>query len=193
MKTKQITLFAICTALMLIIGYIFEAILPFGFMATYISPSPAEGLLIFLIMVSSLKGAYITLTTYILVLFTLKGLSPILINEIALILSANVTIILFYITYKKMKMPFIKSALITILSNTAIMTLSNAYFITPSFVKQVWTTYSSAFPGMSFGKVIQYVSTPLPAGGGILHGSLVKYGACFGLAKAAQKTYLIKK
>ena len=189
MTTKKITLLAISVSLMLVIGYIFEIIIPFGFMATYVNPSPAEGFLIFLIIILGFKSALIAFLCYFIILFSLKGISPLLINEIALLISGSFTMILFYFLYKKYNLSLIYSALISILLNTIIMSLINAYFITPSFIKQIWTTYVKAFPNQSFATMLKYVSMPLPLGAGILHGSLIKYTLCFILALGAIKSY----
>ena len=185
-NNKKIPLLAISASLMLIIGYIFEVLLQWPFLGTYIKPSPAEGLLIFLVMLLGIKNAFVTLIIYCLMLFTFKGFSPTLVDEFALIASATLTISIFNFTYNKKKLGFLKASISTIFLNTIIMTLLNAYFISPTFVKNVWATYKTAFPSMSFAQVLKWVIIP-PAG--ILHGNLIKYILCFVLAALANKTF----
>ncbi len=186
-NNKQIPLLAICASIMLIIGYIFEVLLKWPFLGTYVTPSPAEGILIFIVMLFGVKKALTTFAVYCTILFIFKGLSPTLVNEFALISSALLTITVFDLTYNKKNIKFLNAAVITVLVNTAIMTLLNAYFISPTFVKNTWTTYRGAFPCLSFWQVLKWVIMP-PAG--ILHGNFIKYTLCFVLAALASKTFI---
>lgn len=190
MKPKKVALFSVVACLMLILGYIFEIIIPFGFFGTYVSINPAEGLLIFLLIISGFKAAVFTFIVYATLLFTFKGLSPLLINEIALLISVATSLTVFNYIFKRKD--FLTSAIWTIIIHSMIMLLVNSYFIVPSFIKQSWTTYKFAFPDTSFLKVMLHASLPLPLGSGILHGNILKYISCFTLASIASKKYAIK-
>lgn len=191
MNTQSLNFMAMFTALILVLGLFFEVIVPTGYFATYIKMNPFEGILLIPLVFLGFIKSFVIVISYILLLLFFKGISAMVFIEIlALLLSIMTLFTVFYFFYKKTSL--IIALTISTLVNTIVMVCLNALFITPSYLnldKQLFSFYYEVFLDKSFIEVLWFISTPLPLGGGILHGSIMKYGLVSIVGYVSIKTF----
>lgn len=186
---QKLALVAVITAIMYMIGLLFEKTGLGSVSFSYVKLSPAEGLILVPLTLFGLSAAAITGFAYIL-LMIISGVGissfPVGIGIISLA-AAMFTYVFGYMLGQIITRPFASklkeplrgyvNLVIATLSVTVVMTLLNIIVITPSYALGRWATVFQMMDEyfMSFWDSVKYVIIP-PAG--ILHGNILKYLLC---------------